>query len=94
MFFCTGITFSVQIFRIYYLPQSEILLFSIIIYNFIVLMILLTRGVNFLSVFLGWEGVGVLSFILIGWFSSREEATKRAKKAILFNRVTDFFFWF
>merc|ERR1712150_274645 len=92
MFFCTGITFSVQIFRIYYLPQSEILLFSIIIYNFMVLIILLTRGVNFLSVFLGWEGVGVLSFILIGWFSSREEATKSAKKAILFNRVTDFFF--
>lgn len=92
MFFCTGITFSVQIFRIYYLPQSEILLFSIIIYNFMVLMILLTRGINFLSVFLGWEGVGVLSFILIGWFSSREEATKSAKKAILFNRVTDFFF--
>ena len=80
MFFCTGITFSVQIFRIYYLPQSEILLFSIIIYNFMVLMILLTRGINFLSVFLGWEGVGVLSFILIGWFSSREEATKSAKK--------------
>merc|ERR1711894_421295 len=52
MFFCTGITFSVQIFRIYYLPQSEILLFSIIIYNFMVLMILLTRGINFLSVFL------------------------------------------
>ena len=92
IFFCTGITFSVQIFRIYYLPQSEILLFSIIIYNFMVLIILLTRGVNFLSVFLGWEGVGVLSFILIGWFSSREEATKSAKKAILFNRVTDFFF--
>jgi len=93
IFFCTRITFSVQIFRIYYLPQCEILSFSIIIYSFIVLIILLTRGLNFLSVFLGWEGVGVLSFILIGWFSSREEATKRAKKAILFNRATDFFFF-
>ena len=53
IFFCTRITVSVQIFRIYYLPQCEVLLFSIVIYNFMALIILLTRGINSLSVFLG-----------------------------------------
>ena len=92
IFFVATIGRAVLIFRIYYMPRNEISLFSWIIYLFIVLIIILTIRINLITIFFGWEGVGVMSFILIGWFSSREDAVRGAKKAVLFNRFTDFFF--
>ena len=92
IFFVTRIARAVIAFSIFYIPIHELSVFSFLIYHFIILIIILTRRTNMLSTFLGWEGVGVLSFILIGWFSSREEAVIGAKKAVLFNRLTDFFF--
>ncbi len=94
MVFCVSIGRCVLLFRVYYIPPSELNSFSFILFQFIIFIIYLTRGINMLRMFLGWEGVGLISFLLIGWFSSREEAISGAKKAVLFNRFTDFFFFF
>nr|YP_010248541.1 NADH dehydrogenase subunit 5 [Pneumocystis oryctolagi]QTK22305.1 NADH dehydrogenase subunit 5 [Pneumocystis oryctolagi] len=55
-------------------------------------MILLVTGDNYLVLFIGWEGVGILSFLLISFWFTRVQANKSALSAILFNRVGDLFF--
>jgi len=54
-------------------------------------MILLVTADNYLQLFLGWEGVGVTSFLLINFWYTRIQAVKSAIKAIIFNRIGDFF---
>ncbi|MCB9744728.1 MAG: NADH-quinone oxidoreductase subunit L [Alphaproteobacteria bacterium] len=59
---------------------------------FIFAMLLLVMGDNFLLMFVGWEGVGVCSYLLIGfWFSDTANAVA-GKKAFVTNRVGDFLF--
>ncbi len=59
---------------------------------FIFAMLCLVLGGNLLVLFLGWEGVGLASYLLIGfWFEERENATA-GKKAFIVNRVGDFGF--
>jgi len=53
-------------------------------------MLLLVAGDNFVVLFLGWEGVGLASFLLISFWFQRLQAGKAAIKAILINRVGDF----
>ncbi|CAI26994.1 NADH-quinone oxidoreductase chain L [Ehrlichia ruminantium str. Welgevonden] len=55
------------------------------------MLILVTSG-NFLQLFLGWEGVGLCSYLLIGFWFEKSSATKAAMKAFIINRVGDFFF--
>lgn len=55
-------------------------------------MILLVSGDNYLILFLGWEGVGIMSFLLISFWFTRVQAAKSAMSAILYNRVGDLFF--
>jgi NADH-ubiquinone oxidoreductase chain 5 len=52
----------------------------------------LVTGDNFLLMFLGWEGVGVSSFLLINFWFTRLSANKAAIKALLMNRVSDYIF--
>ena len=92
--FCSFIGSMVIIFRNYYIKEEELNSFSLCLTIFVIFMLMLTTRINFTSMFLGWEGVGLLSFLLIGWFSSRFWAREGAKKAVLFNRITDFFFLF
>jgi NADH-quinone oxidoreductase subunit L len=56
---------------------------------FIVAMLLLVLGNNFVMLYLGWEGVGLASYLLIGWYQDRPSAATAAKKAFLMNRVGD-----
>jgi NADH-quinone oxidoreductase subunit L len=56
---------------------------------FIVSMLLLVLGNGFVTLYLGWEGVGLASYLLIGWYSDRPSAATAAKKAFLMNRVGD-----
>jgi NADH-quinone oxidoreductase subunit L len=56
---------------------------------FITAMLLLVLGDNFVLLYLGWEGVGLASYLLIGWYQNRPSAATAAKKAFLMNRVGD-----
>jgi NADH-quinone oxidoreductase subunit L len=56
---------------------------------FVTAMLLLVLGNNFVMLYLGWEGVGLASYLLIGWYQDRPSAATAAKKAFLMNRVGD-----
>ena len=52
-------------------------------------MLTLVLADNFLLMFVGWEGVGLCSYLLIGYYLKRDEARKAAKKAFVMNRIGD-----
>src|SRR5262252_3498123 len=55
-------------------------------------MLVLVMGSNFVMMFVGWEGVGLCSYLLIGYYFNREEAANASRKAFITNRVGDFGF--
>jgi NADH-quinone oxidoreductase subunit L len=55
-------------------------------------MLTLVMGSNFLMMFVGWEGVGLCSYLLIGYYFSRDEAANASRKAFITNRIGDFGF--
>jgi NADH-quinone oxidoreductase subunit L len=55
-------------------------------------MLVLVMGSNFLLMFVGWEGVGLCSYLLIGYYFDREEAGNASRKAFITNRIGDFGF--
>lgn len=57
-------------------------------------MVILITSDNFLQLFVGWEGVGVCSYLLINFWYNRIAANKAAIKAMLMNRIADVFFIF
>jgi NADH-quinone oxidoreductase subunit L len=57
---------------------------------FVLMMLALVLSDNFVVLYLGWEGVGLCSYLLIGYWFERETAADAAKKAFLVNRVGDF----
>ncbi|MCF7553002.1 NADH-quinone oxidoreductase subunit L [Pseudonocardia sp. WMMC193] len=56
---------------------------------FVAAMLILVLGNNFVMLYLGWEGVGLASYLLIGFYQDRPSAATAAKKAFLMNRVGD-----
>ncbi|MEA5361913.1 NADH-quinone oxidoreductase subunit L [Amycolatopsis sp., V23-08] len=56
---------------------------------FVASMLILVLGNSFVTLYLGWEGVGLASYLLIGWYQGRPSAATAAKKAFLMNRVGD-----
>src|SRR5499427_2966438 len=59
---------------------------------FMFAMLTLVLADNFLLMFVGWEGVGLCSYLLIGYYIDKEEAAPAAKKAFVANRVGDWGF--
>ena len=55
-------------------------------------MFILVSGDNFIQLFLGWEGIGLCSYLLISFWNSRVQANKSALKALIINRIGDFGF--
>jgi NADH-quinone oxidoreductase subunit L len=57
---------------------------------FVAAMLLLVLGDNFVALYIGWEGVGLASYLLIGFWAHKPSAATAAKKAFIVNRVGDF----
>ncbi len=59
---------------------------------FVFMMLILVLGDSFVTMYVGWEGVGLCSYLLIGYWFEKESAANAGKKAFLVNRVGDFGF--
>src|SRR5205085_87739 len=59
---------------------------------FMFFMLILVLGANYLLLFIGWEGVGLCSYLLIGFYFHEEWATSAGNKAFIVNRIGDFGF--
>jgi NADH-quinone oxidoreductase subunit L len=88
-----GIGFLITVFAKGYMAGEEgYFRFFAYLGLFIFMMTLLVMGDNLVMLYLGWEGVGLCSYLLIGYYYDKPSAREAAKKAFLVNRVGDFGF--
>lgn len=86
----TGIGFLIHIYSISYMHDDEKFhVFFSYLNLFIFFMLLLVLGNNFLVTFIGWEGVGLCSYLLIGFWFKNQAYNDAAKKAFVMNRIGD-----
>ncbi len=89
----TGIGFLIHLYSVGYMYEEEAFYrFFAYLNLFIFFMLLLVLGDNFILMFVGWEGVGLCSYLLIGYYFEKQSATDAAKKAFIVNRIGDFGF--
>lgn len=88
----TSISLLVHIYSYEYMSQDPHLSrFMSYLSLFTFFMLILVTAGNFLQMFVGWEGVGLCSYLLINFWFTRLQANKAAIKALLVNRVSDIF---
>lgn len=86
----TGVSFAVHLYAIVYMRADPSLnLFLSYLSMFTGFMLVLVAADNLMLMLVGWEGIGVCSYLLISYYSHRLSAAKSATKAILVNRVSD-----
>ena len=86
----TGIGFLIHIYSIGYMKgDAGIGKYFAFLNLFIFSMLLLVLGSNFIIMFIGWEGVGLCSYLLIGFWYHKKEYSVAARKAFVMNRIGD-----
>jgi NADH-quinone oxidoreductase subunit L len=86
----TGVGFLIHLYSIGYMKDDEGFgKFFAYLNLFIFFMLLLVMGSNYLVMFIGWEGVGLCSYLLIGFWYSNPSYADAAKKAFIMNRIGD-----
>jgi NADH-quinone oxidoreductase subunit L len=89
----TGVGFLIHVYSIGYMHGEEgFYRFFAYLNLFMFSMLLLVMGSNLLIMFIGWEGVGLCSYLLIGYYFHKKSAGDAGKKAFVMNRVGDFGF--
>ena len=91
----TGIGSLIHVYSTSYMhdePEPEYARYFSYLNLFAVFMLVLVLGSNFLVMFVGWEGVGLCSYLLIGFWYTKKSATNAGNKAFIVNRIGDFGF--
>jgi NADH-quinone oxidoreductase subunit L len=91
--FVTGVSALIHLYSVGYMHgDGRYSTFFVYLNLFVFSMLMLVLADNFLLSFLGWEGVGACSYLLISFWFTRETAASAGKKAFVTNRVGDFGF--
>jgi NADH-quinone oxidoreductase subunit L len=87
----TGVGTLIHLYSMSYMHESDAASARFFSYLnlFVAFMLVLVLGANFLVMFVGWEGVGLCSYLLIGFYYERQAAADAGKKAFIVNRIGD-----
>jgi NADH-quinone oxidoreductase subunit L len=91
----TGIGFLIHVYSTAYMhdePRGGYARFFCYLNLFCFFMLVLVLGSTFLTMFVGWEGVGLCSYLLIGYWYEKKTASDAGKKAFIVNRIGDWGF--
>ena len=91
----TGVGFLIHVYSTSYMhdqPAMDYAKYFSFLNLFVFSMLLLVMGGNFVVMFIGWEGVGLCSYLLIGYWFKKPEYTAAANKAFIMNRIGDLAF--
>jgi NADH-quinone oxidoreductase subunit L len=89
----TGVGFLIHIYSVGYMAHEEgYWRFFAYLNLFMFFMLTLVLAENFLLMFVGWEGVGLASYLLIGFYFKKHSAVRAGMKAFVVNRIGDFGF--
>src|ERR1700686_4452282 len=89
----TGVGFLIHIYAVGYMwEEGGFYRFFSYLNLFMFFMLTLVLAGNYLQMFIGWEGVGLASYLLIGFWFTKDSAASAGKKAFIVNRIGDFGF--